>query len=165
MRRRVLIVCAALGAIGLAGCGGDDDSDSADEQANSDQAENGEPDADDADEPDDDADEPDDDADEPDDDADEPDDEIVETINVEAGDLYFEGIPDTLPAGTIEIEFSNVGEMLHDVTIEELGDEMVVSAAGGETDTGTVTLEPGEYAFYCAVPGHREQMEVTVTVE
>ncbi|NDL59633.1 cupredoxin domain-containing protein [Phytoactinopolyspora mesophila] len=151
--RRSLIALTAVAAIGLAGCGGDDDDPVTDGPAEQ------------VDEPDD-AD-PDEDADpDPGDDPDEPDEgEIVETITVEAGDLYFEGIPETLPAGTIEIEFENVGEMLHDIAIEELDDIVVVAAAGGESDVGTVTLEPGEYTFYCAVPGHRPDMEVTVTVE
>jgi hypothetical protein len=69
--------------------------------------------------------------------------DIVATITVEAGDLYFEGIPETLPAGTIEIVLENVGDMPHDVTVEELDDEVVVAAGGGESNTGTVTLEPG----------------------
>jgi uncharacterized cupredoxin-like copper-binding protein len=149
-----LIALAAVGAIGLAGCGGDDD------PAPEDQVET-ETDAGD--------DHNDHDEDEP--DEDEPAEEepaegdVVETITVEAGDLYFEGIPDTLPAGTIEIVLDNVGDMPHDVTVEELDDLLVVAAGGGESNTGTVTLEPGEYTFYCAVPGHRAQMEVTVTVE
>jgi hypothetical protein len=51
------------------------------------------------------------------------------------------------------------------VAIEELGDEVIVKAAPGESATGEVTLEPGEYTYYCSVPGHRTTMEGTLTVE
>ncbi|WP_166348554.1 cupredoxin domain-containing protein [Phytoactinopolyspora limicola] len=163
MRRRSMIALAAAGALGLAGlagCGDDDgptddaaeieqpDDDADDDLNGPDVGDEDDPDVDDA-------------------DVDDPDDgeEIVETITVQAGDLYYEGIPDTLPAGAIQIEFENVGEMLHDIVVEELDDFVVVAAAGGESDVGTVTLEPGEYTFYCGVPGHRPQMEVVVTVE
>ncbi|WP_046468752.1 cupredoxin domain-containing protein [Allosalinactinospora lopnorensis] len=88
-----------------------------------------------------------------------------ETISVEAGDNYFEGIPDTLPAGTIEIQFENVGNMQHDIVIEELDNMQVVESDGGGSDAGVVELEPGEYTLYCSVPGHRPDMEETVTVE
>lgn len=167
MRRRsmiVLAVVATFGAVGLAGCGGDDAEPDTGGQTETEAPDTTEPD---------DAGETDppeaggEGSDEPEDTAETGDSgegDIAQTIAVEAGDLYFEGIPDTLPAGTIEIEFNNVGEMMHDVTIEELDDTLVVAAAGGETDTNTVTLEPGEYTFYCSVPGHRAQMEVTVTV-
>ncbi|RNL85822.1 plastocyanin/azurin family copper-binding protein [Halostreptopolyspora alba] len=96
--------------------------------------------------------------------------DVDETITVEAGengqDLYFDGIPETLPAGTIEIDLDNVGDMPHDLVVEELDDEVVADTESGETDTGTVELEPGEYTFYCSIGNHREQgMEETVTVE
>ncbi|NED97650.1 hypothetical protein G1H11_20330 [Phytoactinopolyspora alkaliphila] len=157
MRRHTLIALAAVGAIGLAGCGGDDADPAADMPAETEPAEDALTEDDTAE---------DDPAEgEPAEEDPAEDGDVVETINVEAGDLYFEGIPDTLPAGTIEIVLDNVGDMPHDVTIEELDDLLVVAAGGGESATGTVTLEPGEYTFYCAVPGHRPQMEVTVTVE
>ena len=81
-------------------------------------------------------------------------------------DIDFETAPDTLPAGETEITLVNEGQAVHDVTFEELGDETVVSANGGETASGTATLEPGSLTYYCSVPGHREAgMEGTVTVE
>jgi plastocyanin len=88
-----------------------------------------------------------------------------EAVAIEAGDLFFEGFPETLPAGTVEFEMNNVGNLPHDITVEELGDQEVVHTDGGETATGTVELEAGEYTFYCSIPGHRANMEETVTVE
>ncbi len=81
-------------------------------------------------------------------------------------DIDFESAPDALPAGETEITLQNEGSADHDVTFEELGDETVAKAAGGETATGTVTLEPGTLTYYCSVPGHREAgMEGELTVE
>lgn len=88
------------------------------------------------------------------------------TATFVAIDIDFESAPDTLPAGENEIVLVNEGQAPHDVTFEELGDETVVSATGGETATGTVTLEPGSYTYYCSVPGHREAgMEGALTAE
>lgn len=83
-----------------------------------------------------------------------------------AVDLDFESAPDSLPAGENEITLVNEGQAVHDVTFEELGDETVVSANGGETASGAATLEAGELTYYCSIPGHRGAgMEGTLTVE
>lgn len=81
--------------------------------------------------------------------------------------LRFE--PDTIsvPAGEFTVELVNEPILDHTFTIEFAGgdDIEVVAARPGETGTGTVTLEPGTYTFYCSVPGHREGgMEGTLTV-
>jgi uncharacterized cupredoxin-like copper-binding protein len=82
-----------------------------------------------------------------------------------AVDVDFAEFDTELPAGTVQLTLDNTGANLpHDITIEELGSRTVVEAAGGETATGTVTLEPGTYTFYCSVPGHRGTMEETVEV-
>ena len=52
--------------------------------------------------------------------------------------------------------------------IERDGEELAGSdvVTDGETTEASAELEPGEYAYYCAVPGHREGgMEGTLTVE
>lgn len=83
-----------------------------------------------------------------------------------AVDIDFEEAPSQLSAGEVTVELVNEGSQLHNVVFEEAGDEPVVEAAAGETATGSVELDPGEYTVYCNVPGHREAgMEVTVTVE
>ncbi|MFE3457125.1 plastocyanin/azurin family copper-binding protein [Nocardiopsis aegyptia] len=90
----------------------------------------------------------------------------AEPLSVAADEYTFDGIPTSLPAGTIEIDFENVGTMGHDLVVEELGDEQVVPVTSpGESAQGAVSLEPGEYTFYCSVGDHRERgMEVDVTV-
>jgi plastocyanin len=88
---------------------------------------------------------------------------VVEFVAI---DIDFEEHEKTAPAGTLTFELRNDGAILHDVAIAELGDEIVVEAQAGETETGTVTLEPGTYTYFCAVPGHRAAgMEGTLTVE
>jgi plastocyanin len=81
-------------------------------------------------------------------------------------DIAYESAPETLPAGENEITIVNNGQAVHDVTFEDLGDVTVVSANGGQTASGNVTLEAGEHYYYCSVPGHREAgMEGTLTAE
>lgn len=83
-----------------------------------------------------------------------------------AVDLEFSEAPSTAEAGEVTIGLDNQGAADHDVTIEELGDEIVAEAPGGETDTGTVELEAGTYTYYCSVPGHRPAgMEGTLEVQ
>jgi len=87
-----------------------------------------------------------------------------DTLTFVAEDIAWGDHPSELPAGEVTLEIDNQGAALHDITIEELGDETVAEAEGGETDSGSVTLEPGEYTVYCSVSGHREAgMETTVT--
>jgi plastocyanin len=81
-----------------------------------------------------------------------------------AVDIEFEQAPETLPPGDIPFTLENQGSIEHTVVLEELGDEKILDASGGQTDEATVTLEPGEYTYYCDVPGHRATMEGTLTI-
>lgn len=83
-----------------------------------------------------------------------------------ADDIFYEEAPETVPAGRLTFVLENRGDITHNVTIEETGDQLVVEAEGGETASGEVTLDPGEYTYYCSIPGHREAgMEGTLRVE
>jgi mono/diheme cytochrome c family protein len=70
------------------------------------------------------------------------------------------------PAGRLRIRSPNPSGTPHDIAIEGNG----VSARGEVVSDGDVSeieleLEPGEYTFFCTVPGHREGgMEGTLTV-
>ena len=85
-------------------------------------------------------------------------------LTVEAGDLYFEPEQLAALAGEVTVTLRNVGSVVHDFVIEELGDEVVAFAAARSTDTGTVTLEAGTYTYSCSIPGHRNAMEGTLVV-
>lgn len=84
-----------------------------------------------------------------------------------AVDIDWGEAPDSLPVGEVTLELVNDGNIVHDLVVGELGDEVIVDRTnGGQTATGAVQLDPGEYTFYCSVPGHRAAgMEAAVTVE
>jgi plastocyanin len=74
---------------------------------------------------------------------------------------------DDLTAGTYDIEVVNDGSATHDLVVERDGDDVAESEdiAPGASTTLTVTLEPGEYVFYCSIGNHRAMgMELAVTV-
>jgi plastocyanin len=83
------------------------------------------------------------------------------------GALAFEEDSATATAGTVTLELTNDSSLPHDVQIESGGEDLGgTEEVTGGTATAEVELEPGEYTFYCSVPGHREGgMEGTLTVE
>jgi plastocyanin len=84
------------------------------------------------------------------------------------GGLEFTSDQATAKAGEVNVAFTNLSGVPHDVAIEDAGGETV-----GETEitpkgsTATVVdLKPGTYTFFCSVPGHRQAgMEGTLTVK
>ena len=83
-----------------------------------------------------------------------------------AVDIDYSDAPDSLPAGETTVAIDNTGNIVHNVVFESLGDEPIVEATGGEIATSTLTLESGEYTYYCSIVGHREAgMEGTLTVQ
>ena len=82
-----------------------------------------------------------------------------------AVDFDFPETPTELPSGQVEFELVNDGGVVHNITIEELDDTLVVTAQPGQTNGGTVDLTPGTYTYYCSISGHRALgMEGTITV-
>ena len=78
-------------------------------------------------------------------------------------------MPETeLAAGTYTLEVANEGGASHDLVIEGPDGEDVAATeilAPGTSGSLEVTLEPGEYSFYCSVGTHRAMgMELVVTV-
>jgi plastocyanin len=92
-----------------------------------------------------------------------------ETIMLAAdpgGDLSFDQTELTAAAGEVTIELMNESGIPHNVEVEGNGVEEVSETITEGSTSLTMTLEAGEYEFYCAVPGHREGgMEGTLTVE
>ena len=101
-------------------------------------------------------------------------------IAIELRDIAFSEDVLTIEAGkVVELAISNAGSLRHDFTIERVPAD--VSASGqqkrGKFDvyvdlkqgqSATLLLrvtEPGEYTFFCSVPGHRSAgMEGTLVV-
>jgi len=83
------------------------------------------------------------------------------------GQLRYEFASATAPAGQLEIDSKNDSSTPHDIAIEGNGvNEKGEVVSGGGVSKISVDLQPGEYTFYCSVPGHREGgMEGKLTVE
>lgn len=93
--------------------------------------------------------------------------ETLDLTSPEDGSLVFE--PDGLeaPAGTITLVYENPSTVPHNVAIEDESGQVLdegETLSGGVSEA-TAELAPGEFTFFCAVPGHREGgMEGTLTV-
>ena len=83
------------------------------------------------------------------------------------GDLAFEQDSLTGAVGENRIDFTNEASIPHDVKIERDGEEIGgTEVITNDTAEATVTLEAGEYTFFCSVPGHRQAgMEGPLNVE
>jgi plastocyanin len=95
----------------------------------------------------------------------------AEAVDVPADALVVTGT-DTLvfepeyleaPAGEITIALTCEGGVNHNLVIEDT-DDKVAECGRGQTDVGTVELEPGEYTYVCTVPGHESRMRGTLSV-
>jgi plastocyanin len=87
------------------------------------------------------------------------------SVTVVAKDsLRFDRDEYTAGEGEVTIDYENGGNMTHTLLIDGVDDFKLTVTSNGDTDEGTVELEPGEYRIYCDIPGH-ESMEATLTVE
>jgi plastocyanin len=73
----------------------------------------------------------------------------------------------TSKPGKVTIDFDNPAQIQHDVVIEQGSKVLAKSELISQSKTTVSTdLAPGQYAYYCDVPGHREAgMEGTLTVK
>jgi plastocyanin len=63
----------------------------------------------------------------------------------------------TAPAGKLEIDSKNASSTPHDIAIEGNGvKENGKTVSGGGVSMISVSLKPGEYTYFCSLPGHRE---------
>jgi plastocyanin len=141
----VFLAVLALAAFGLAACGGDDDEatdeapvvEETEPEATEEEAATGE----------------------------------GASIEIEAdpdGTLAYTTGEISTEAGEVTIDFDNPSSVPHDVRIEDedgndLGGTSVIT---DDSESATVSLEPGTYTYYCSVAGHREAgMEDTLVVE
>lgn len=88
------------------------------------------------------------------------------TVSIDAFEMAFSETAITVKPGDT-IQMTNTGMLEHDFTVDDLGIHEVTPTTG---DVVTITIpedaEPGEYEFYCSVPGHKEAgMVGTLTIE
>jgi len=76
---------------------------------------------------------------------------------------------DTLSAksGNLAVAFTNDATIGHDVVFEQKGKEVARgNVITGSSETVSFDAKPGEYTYYCSLPGHREAgMEGKLTVK
>jgi plastocyanin len=78
------------------------------------------------------------------------------TIEIEATDFAFRPAEIGMRAGeVVNLTVVNRGTTVHDLVVPAAGVWLVVPV-GRSVTTGFRADRPGEYEFYCSVPGHRE---------
>ncbi len=81
----------------------------------------------------------------------------VLAIPVADAGLAYQFANATATAGQVKVESKNPQATGHDIAIEGNGvNQKGETVTNGGTSTFTADLKPGEYTFYCSVPGHRE---------
>jgi plastocyanin len=89
------------------------------------------------------------------------------TITATEADFSITLDEDKLSAGTYDIDVVNKGHATHDLVVEKDGKNIGQSdtVGPGKSTTLTVTLQAGDYVFYCSIGNHRSMgMETTVSV-
>jgi plastocyanin len=91
---------------------------------------------------------------------------VLDVTSPEDGSLVFE--PDGLEAtaGAVTLVYDNPSPVQHNIALEFEGEEIAATETVADRKVELrQRLQPGEYVFYCAVPGHREGgMEGDLTV-
>ena len=130
-----LAAICTLGALAIAGCGGDDDNDTTAASGGATTAGQG---------------------------------GGGSTIEVSETDFKLNPANPTVDAGTVTIEATNDGQVLHSIEVEgpNVEQELESDLSPGQSGTLSVDLsKPGTYEFYCPVDNHKEMgMEGTITV-
>jgi uncharacterized cupredoxin-like copper-binding protein len=87
-------------------------------------------------------------------------------VTVEMVDIDFNPNEFTIPGNTdVTVRLPNTGQIPHNFHIDPLDVHSEDVNPGAET-TVTINAEPGDYEYYCSIPGHREAgMVGTVHVE
>ena len=78
-----------------------------------------------------------------------------EAVTVQMLDIRFEPAEFTIPANTdVTVTLPNNGAAPHNFNIDQLNVHSE-TAQGGQTVEVTINAQPGDYEYYCAVPGHK----------
>ena len=80
----------------------------------------------------------------------------ADVVLVGNNQLQWENPDPVVPAGEVVIGLQSNGSVNHNVLLEGVLDDQPIAEAGGNAESaGVVTLDPGEYTYYCSIPGHR----------
>ncbi|MGI8484562.1 MAG: cupredoxin domain-containing protein [Thermomicrobiales bacterium] len=78
------------------------------------------------------------------------------TAEIHTEDIKFDKTELTIAANTdVKITVNNKGVLQHDFHVDKLNITSKLLNSG-ETDTVTINAKPGEYDYWCTVPGHKE---------
>jgi plastocyanin len=83
------------------------------------------------------------------------------------GQLRYDKSRAAVKSGRVTVDFTNDSDIQHNLTIAEGGKELgatktIVRSKGNLS----ISLAPGEYVYYCSVPGHRQAgMQGVLTAE
>jgi plastocyanin len=87
------------------------------------------------------------------------------TLTIEAHDVFFTPKQVKAPSGKLNIDYVEKGSQQHTLVIDGVKDFKLDVGPGKRSANGTIDLAPGEYSYYCTIPGHRAQgMSGTITV-
>jgi uncharacterized cupredoxin-like copper-binding protein len=93
---------------------------------------------------------------------------VVDIEAAEGSDLAYTTDSADATAGKVTLNFTNPQAIPHDVDVEDAegGDVGKTELISEGSDSVELNLKPGDYTFFCSVPGHRDAgMEGTLTVK
>ena len=89
------------------------------------------------------------------------------TLTIDAIDgTAFQSTQATATAGQVKVDMPNKSSLPHNIELKTVPGAKGKVVPQGQTSTFTVSLKPGKYTYFCAVPGHEQAgMKGTLTVK
>ena len=86
-------------------------------------------------------------------------------VTVEAHDIKFDVTTIDAGPGPLEVTLLEEGKQQHTFVIQGVDGKLAVTPSK-KSDSGSFELKPGEYEYYCDIPGHKGQgMKGTLVVK
>jgi plastocyanin len=84
-------------------------------------------------------------------------------VTIQGHDVYYNAKEIDASPGALTVTLENDGAQQHTFTVDD--PKFRIQATPGNSKTGTVTVQPGRYQYYCDIPGHRATMNGTLVVK